>query len=73
VSPSNRAGDLLHKVSEFLEAGTKLVWVIDPAREAVVVHDQSGMPRVMRGRERMECAELMPGLSLDVGALFAEY
>ena len=73
MSPNNRAGDLLHKVSEFLEAGTHLVWVIDPARETVVVHDQSGMPRVLRAPERLECRQLMPGLSLDVGALFTDY
>jgi len=73
VSPSNRAGDLLHKVSEFLEAGTHLVWVIDPARETVVVHDQCGRPRVLRAPERLECRELMPGLSLDIAALFTDY
>jgi len=73
VSPSNRAGHFLHKISEFLEAGTQLVWVIDPARETVVVHDQSGMPRVLRVPERLECDDIMPGLSLDVGALFRDY
>ena len=73
VSPSNRASDLLHKVSEFLEAGTQLVWVVDPARETVVVHDQSGTPRVLRSPVRLECAELLPGLSLDIGAIFTDY
>jgi hypothetical protein len=47
--------------------------VIDPARETVVVHDQSGMPRVLRAPERLDCDDIMPGLSLDIGALFRDY
>lgn len=73
VSPSNRAGELLHKVSEFLEAGTTVVWVIDPATEIVIVHDQSGTPRVLRTPERLEAEQLLPGFSLDLATLFAEY
>ncbi|MGQ0815377.1 MAG: Uma2 family endonuclease [Gemmatimonadota bacterium] len=73
VSPGNRAGELLRKVSEFLDAGTPVVWVIDPARRTVVVHDQSGMPRVLHDTEQLEGGELLPGLSWRLGALFAEY
>lgn len=73
VSPSNRAGELLHKVSEFLEAGTPIVWVIDPAREIVVVHDQSGTPRVLRAPERLDAEAVLPGFSLDIAQLFADY
>ncbi|MGQ0815171.1 MAG: Uma2 family endonuclease [Gemmatimonadota bacterium] len=73
VSPSNRAGEILRKVSEFLEAGTPAVWVIDPGKETVVVHDQSGMPRVLRPPERLGAEEILPGLSWNIPALFADY
>ena len=73
VSPSNRPGELLRKVSELLEAGTALVWVIDPASETVVVHDRSGTPRVQRAPERLDGGQLLPGFSIDLGALFADY
>jgi Uma2 family endonuclease len=73
LSPGNRAGEILNKVSEFLDAGTAVVWVVDPARETVVVHDQTGMPRVLRAPERLACEELLPGFELDVAALFADY
>ncbi|HUF51072.1 MAG TPA: Uma2 family endonuclease [Longimicrobiales bacterium] len=73
VSPGNRPGELLHKISEFLEAGTAIVWVIDPAQETAVVHDQSGMPRVLRSGDRLDGGALLPGLSWDLDRLFADY
>lgn len=73
VSPSNRAGELLHKVSEFLDAGTTVVWVVDPARQTVVVHDQSGATLVLRAPAQLQAGEILPGFVLDVAALFADY
>ncbi|MGQ0561575.1 MAG: Uma2 family endonuclease [Gemmatimonadota bacterium] len=73
VSPSNRAGQLLHKISDFLDTGTLVVWVIDPSKETVIIHDQSGMPRVLRPPERLDGGEILPDLSLDIAGLFADY
>lgn len=72
-SPSNRAGDTLRKISEFLDAGTPTVWVIDPATETVVIHDQSGIPQILSSHDRLEGGEILPGLSIDLAALFANY
>lgn len=73
VSSGNRAGDLLRKVSELLEAGSSAVWVVDPARENVVIHDQSGTPRVLRAPERVTGADVLPGFALELDALFRDY
>ncbi len=37
LSPSNRFGDILAKVAEYLAAGVRLVWVVDPAARSVTV------------------------------------
>jgi Uma2 family endonuclease len=73
LSPSNRAGEILNKVSEFLDAGTAVVWVVDPAQKIIVVHDQTVTPRVLRVPERLACEELLPNFELDIAALFSEY
>lgn len=73
LSPSNRPAQILTKVAEFLEASTPVVWVIDPRRKLAVVHDQSGTPRVMNPPAHLEFEEMLPGFSLDLAALFAEY
>src|SRR5947209_4956137 len=33
LSPDDRARDVLDKVGEYLQAGVRLVWVVDPRRE----------------------------------------
>lgn len=38
LSPGDRAGDILAKVADWLNAGTSLVWVIDPARRLARVY-----------------------------------
>ena len=39
ISPSNRFSDMMRKAIEYLEAGTRLVWIIDPEdRSATILH-----------------------------------
>ena len=38
VSPGNRLAKIMKKVSEYLEAGVALVWVIYPTRRQVVIY-----------------------------------
>jgi Uma2 family endonuclease len=38
VSPDDRAGELLAKVADWLQAGTRLVWVVDPQRDEARVY-----------------------------------
>lgn len=45
--PSNRPGEILQKVAEFLEAGTSVVWVVDPRSRSVVIHRQSMVPQIV--------------------------
>ena len=73
LSPSNRPGDVLRKISEFLDAGTPVIWAIDPATETVVVHDQSGIPQIHSRHDRLSGGDILPGLSIDLDALFANY
>jgi Uma2 family endonuclease len=42
VSPNGRPGDVLSKVGQWLDAGTKLVWVIDPIRQKAIIYRENG-------------------------------
>src|SRR4029077_19991887 len=42
LSPSDRSGETLAKVADWLNAGTRLVWVIDPWRRQARVYRQDG-------------------------------
>jgi Uma2 family endonuclease len=44
VSPDDRPGEVLTKVGQWIDAGTMLVWVIDPSRvEARTYRDDGGL------------------------------
>ncbi|MGI0150302.1 MAG: Uma2 family endonuclease, partial [Thermoplasmata archaeon] len=38
LSPGNRPGDVRSKVADYLAAGTRLVWCVDPAKRRVRVY-----------------------------------
>lgn len=38
LSPSDRPRQLLDKIGEYLQAGVRLVWVIDPGLERAAIH-----------------------------------
>ncbi|HLJ90784.1 MAG TPA: Uma2 family endonuclease [Candidatus Angelobacter sp.] len=43
ISPSNSAQDMLLKVHQYLDAGSKLVWLLYPELRRAVIHDQNGI------------------------------
>jgi len=46
VSPSNLAQDMAKKVSQYLAAGTKVVWVVQPILRRVEIHTANGVRHV---------------------------
>lgn len=70
ISPNDRYTRVAQKVAEWLEYGTRLVFVVDPRRETVAVH-RPGQPVVTLGRDdTLTAEELVPGWSLPVRELF---
>ena len=71
-SPGDRAGAVIAKVSEWLEAGTLLVWSVDPEREQVVVYRADGSVSVLEGRETLLGDTVLPGFAISLAVLFAD-
>ncbi len=70
-SPNDRAGAVAAKVSDWLEAGTVLVWSVDPAREQVVVYRADGSVSVLGATDALTGETLLPGFTLPLQELFA--
>lgn len=70
LSPSDRWGDALQKVGEYLQAGVLVVVVLDPDRRHASLfaadgqHDKLGVDDVLR------FDEVLPGFEVAVGRLF---
>lgn len=69
LSPGNRAVAMREKIASYLEAGTRLVWVCDPARQTVRVYPPArGV--TLNGDDVLTAPGLLPGLQLRIGQLF---
>ena len=71
-SPSDRAGALLAKVGEYLDAGSRLVWVIDAARQLVTVYREDGSQALLGVNETLDGGEVLSGFTYALRELFAE-
>ncbi len=71
VSPSNTASEILDKVADYLEAGTRLVWVVEPRRLCVTEYRSRTEIRLLQGGDALDGYDVLPGFSVPVAELFA--
>jgi len=70
LSPSERPADVHAKIGDYLAAGARLVWVIDPARRQVRVHRSLLQPSILDETAMLEGDNVLPGFSVRVARLF---
>lgn len=70
LSPSNTPAAIHAKVADYLAAGTRCVWVIDPESESVVVYRSLLSPCVLTETDVLECDDVIPGFRASVAELF---
>lgn len=61
ISPGDRPRHILDKVGEYLEAGTRLVWVIDPQKSRAVAYRSLSDVREIGPDEFLEGGDVVPG------------
>lgn len=71
VSPSDTGAEIMHKADDYLRAGTRLVWVIYPDLRVVAVYRPDQPSVVLRGDERLEGGDTLPGFSITVNDVFS--
>jgi len=71
-SPDNTPAELSDKAQEYLDAGARLVWVVDPPSRSVQVHQAGHPPRVLSKGEVLDAGEVLPGFTLPLAELFSE-
>jgi Uma2 family endonuclease len=70
-SPSDRARGSRAKVTEYLDAGTRLVWVIDPFARTDTVHGTGGAIGRLEEADELDGGKVVPGFRCAVATLFA--
>jgi len=70
LSPSNTAIEIQQKVLEYLDCGTRLVWVVDPAARCVTVYRSRVDIRLLKEQDVLEGGDVLPGFRLQLAELF---
>ena len=72
LSPHDSAVGLTQKLREYFAVGVRLVWVADPEARAVLAYRSLTDVREIRETDRLSGDDVLPGLEIDVAALFEE-
>ena len=67
LSPDDRTRDILDKVGEYLQAGTRLVWVIDPERRGAVLYRSLSDVRQLAAEDSLDGEDVVPGFGCALG------
>ena len=71
LSPDDRPADVLAKVADWLAAGTKIVWVVDPERREVRVYRQDGGLSVLGSNDSLDGEDVLPGFTCPLVQVFS--
>jgi Uma2 family endonuclease len=72
ISPSNTLYEVGDKIAQFLAAGTRLAWVINPRRRTVAVHAPGGPVHVLGDADLLDAADVVPGFRRTVRELMGD-
>ncbi len=69
LSPNDRAGEVLEKVGQWLSAGVRLVWVLDPARQQARVYRADGTVSIVGPDEELDGEQVLSGFRCRLGEI----
>jgi Uma2 family endonuclease len=70
VSPNDGDGEIQAKVSDWLTAGSRLVWVIDPGRKRAVVYREDGSVDLLGHLDALRGEGVLPGFSCPLAEVW---
>jgi Uma2 family endonuclease len=70
LSPDDRRREVLEKVGEFLDAGTRLVWVLDPEQRSAAAYRSLTDVRRLAENEALDGEDVIPGFACVLGDIF---
>lgn len=70
VSPSNTAREIAEKIADYLEAGARQVWVVEPRSRSITVHRPGCEPRTLWEGDEVDGGDVVPGFRVEVAVVF---
>ena len=70
LSPSDTSSAIHQQTLDYLEAGSYLVWIVDPGARTVTVYRPDGSARMLREHETLDGEQVLPGFAVPLSELF---
>ena len=71
TSPGDTYNDILEKAKDYLEAGSRLIWVVNPKSRTVTVFRSLQDVRVLTENDTVSGEDVLPGFSCAVREFFS--
>ncbi len=73
VSPNDRSGEIDEKVKAWLDAGTGMVWLVNPAWRTVTVYRSATQITTLTEKDELSGEDVVEGFRCRVGDIFARF
>jgi Uma2 family endonuclease len=70
LSPNDKQKDISDAVEEYLDCGTKQVWIVDPYAETVTVYRSNVEPIMYARSQTLPGGDDLPGFACPVAEIF---
>lgn len=70
LSPDDRPGEVLGKVADWLNAGSRLVWVVDPIHASARIYRADGTEAILGENDSLRGEDVLPGFECEIAWVF---
>src|SRR5208337_35442 len=70
LSPRETIEDINEKINAYLAARVYIIWIIDPYRRTITVHQPDSVPKLFNVRDELSVEPHLPGFRVPVARLF---
>ena len=70
ISPNDRYYEVEEKVDEYLKAGVRLVWVVDPLAKTIRIHRANGTVQDLNLTDELSGEDVVAGFLCPVSEVF---
>jgi Uma2 family endonuclease len=70
LSPNDKPGKVMNKITNYLRSGVRLVWVLDPEARQVFVHQPDKALRELNQGDEITGEDILPGFRCRVADFF---
>jgi Uma2 family endonuclease len=71
LSPDDRADQIIRKVTDYLQNGVSLVWLLDPQAQTVTVYRPDKGPQLLQGKQKLTGEDVLPSFQCRLADFFA--